>query len=76
MARKARVKNEFGIFHIVQHGGSCRQLFESDIDREKFIAILQRTQQKFNYILHGYCLLDSNGYDLIIDVNGGDCLRL
>jgi len=76
MPRSARIKNEFGIFHIEQHGGLCRKLFENDLDREKFISILEKTKNKFNYILHGYCLLDSNNYDLIIDVNGGDLSKI
>jgi len=76
MARSARIKTEFGIFHIIQHGGSCRTLFESDQDREKFVSILERSKRKFNFILHGYCLLDANDYDLIIDVNGGDLSKI
>jgi hypothetical protein len=76
MARKARIKNEFGIFHIVQHGGNCRTLFQNDLDREKFLSILERSKKKFNFVLHGYCLLDPNTYDLIIDVNGGDLSKI
>lgn len=76
MARKARIKTEFGIFHIVQQGGTCRRLFESNDDREKFLSIIERSRTKFNFILHGYCLLDPNGYDLIIDVNGGDLSKI
>jgi hypothetical protein len=76
MARSARIKTEFGIFHIIQHGGSCRNLFENNQDREKFVSILERTKEKFNFVLHGYCLLDSNRYDLIIDVNGGDLSKI
>ena len=76
MARKARIKTEFGIFHIVQQAGSLRKLFETDKDREKFVSILERSRNKFNYILHGYCLLNPNSYDLIIDVNGGDLSKI
>lgn len=76
MARKARIKNEFGIFHIVQQGGNCRMLFESDDDRKKFLSIVERSKDKFNFILHGYCLLNHNSYDLIIDVNGGDLSKI
>lgn len=76
MPRRARIKTEFGIFHIVQQGGTCRQLFETDQDRIKFITILERSKNKFNFVLHGYCLLNSNRYDLIIDVNGGDLSKI
>jgi hypothetical protein len=76
MARQARVKSEFGIFHIVQHGGSTRKLFESNADRKKFIDILNRSKNKFNFKLHGYCLAETNTYILIIDVNGGDLSKI
>jgi len=76
MPRQARIKTEFGIFHIVQHGGQCRDLFTSNNDREKFISILLKKQENFNFILHGYCLIESNAYDLIIDVNGGDLSKI
>lgn len=76
MARTARVKSEFGIFHITQHGGSCRELFVSNEDRERFISILNRSKSKFDFKLHGYCLINPNSYDLIIDVNGGDLSKI
>jgi len=76
MARQARVKNEFGIFHITQRGGACRNLFQSVEDRNKFISILHKSKTKFNYLLHGFCLLEDNAYDLLIDVNGSDLSKI
>jgi hypothetical protein len=76
MARKARIKYEFGSFHILQFGGDCRKLFIDDKDREKFMDILLSAQGKFNFILHGYCLINDNSYDLILDVNGGDLSKI
>jgi len=76
MARQARVKSAFGTYHIVQKGGKTRNLFESDEDRDKFISILQKSQKKNGFKLHGFCILDENTYDLVIDVNGGDLSKI
>lgn len=76
MARQARIKSEFGTFHIVQFGGGCRTLFTSNDDREKFLSIVHKAQKKFNFILHGYCLLNPDRYDLLIDVNGSDLSKI
>lgn len=72
MARQARDKNNFGTYHIIQKGGKTRKLFESDMDREKFVEIVQKAKTKNGFILHGFCLLDDNGYDLIIETLGTD----
>lgn len=76
MARKARVKSEFGIFHITQQGGNCRNLFTCDDDRLKLIDIINRSKKKFAFILYGFCLISDNSYELIIDVNGGDLSKI
>ncbi len=72
MARQARNKSNFGTYHIIQKGGKTRKLFESDMDREKFVEIVEKAKNKNGFILHGFCLLDDNGYDLIIETLGTD----
>lgn len=76
MARQARIKYDFGIFHIQQTGGGCRKLFISREDRLKFLSIINRNQKKFNFVLHGYCLIEDDSYDIILDVNGGDLSKI
>lgn len=76
MARQARVKDDFGIFYILQTGGDERKLFETDEDRIYFLNILKRAQSKFQFKLYSYCLLCDNEYHLILDVNGGDLSKI
>lgn len=76
MARKARIKDEFGIFHIRQTGGEERNLFEKDEDRLYFIDILKRTQSNFQFRLYAYCVLSPNEYQLVLDVNGSDLSKI
>lgn len=76
MARQARKKDDFGVFHIIQQGGENRKLFESDDDRIHFLRILSKAHAKFQFKLYAYCLIDSNAYHLILDVNGGDLSKV
>ena len=72
MARQARIKDPFGFYSIHQTGGGNRPLFLDDADRERFLAVLRRTQGKFGFRLHAYCVLSPDEYHLVIDVNGTD----
>lgn len=76
MARQARQKDDFGIFHIHQTGGGHRRIFETDVDRIHFLSILAKAHSKFDFKLYAYCLISSDAYHLILDVNGGDLSKI
>lgn len=76
MARQARQKDDFGIFHIHQTGGGHRRIFETDDDRIHFLRILTKSHVNFQFKLYAYCLIDSDSYHLILDVNGGDLSKI
>ena len=76
MARKARQKDDFGIFHIHQTGGGHRRIFESDEDRTHLLNILAKAHTKFSFKLYAYCLISNDDYHLILDVNGGDLSKV
>lgn len=76
MARKARIKDDYGVFYIHQQSTEIRQLFECDADRDKFLQILNKAQIKFHFKLYAYCILSNNEYHLVLDVNGGDLSKI
>ncbi len=76
MARQARIKDPYGTFHITQTSGSKRDLFENDRDREEFLDILRRAQEKYEFNLYAYCLLSDNAYHLVMDLNGADMSKV
>lgn len=76
MARKARVKDPYGTFHITQSGGGQRLLFEKEDDRTQFLEILKRAQIQFQFKLYAYCLLSDNQYHLVMDLNGADMSKV
>ena len=76
MARQARIKDPYGTFHITQAGGTKRDLFEIDDDREHFLEILRRAQEKYQFKLYAYCLLSDNAYHLVMDLDGADMSKV
>ena len=76
MARKARVKDPYGTFHITQSSGPHRKLFETMEERQAFLEILRRCQIKFQFKLYAYCLLSDQDYHLVINPSGGDLSKI
>jgi len=76
MSRKARLKDDYGTFYINQISGGSRHLFECDLDRERFLSILARTQRKYQFKLYAYCFLSNDEIHLVINVNGGDLSKI
>lgn len=76
MARKARAAEVYGLYHIYQSGSSQRALFESHLDRQKFLEILSKARLKFGFKLYAYCIKNPDQYHLIIDTNGTDLSKL
>ncbi len=76
VARKARIKDPYGTFHITQSGGGQKLLFEKEEDRTQFLEILKKAQLQFQFKLYAYCLLSDNQYHLVMDLNGADMSKV
>ena len=76
LARHARIKKNFGVFHIHQTSGEEVALFQNDADRDYFLEILQRAQRKFAFKLYAYCVHSPHEYHLILDPNGSDLSQI
>ncbi len=72
MSREAREKSSFGTYYIKQIGSPDVNLFDNDIEREKFIEILKKAKSKFDFKLYAYCINDNKSYELVIFDNGSD----
>ncbi|MFH1096680.1 MAG: transposase [Candidatus Desantisbacteria bacterium] len=66
MARQLRI--EFGgvFYHITSRGNLRDKIFFEDKDKEKFLEVLERTKERYGYLLHAYILMD-NHYHLLIE---------
>lgn len=74
MARKARKDLKTNVFSISQQADE--KLFMSDDDREALITIIQEAQQKFDFFVYAYCLLDDYQFKLIINTRNQSISRI
>ncbi len=65
MPRKPRVEY-IGFHHIINHGVARDNIFLKDDDFKKFLEILQEAKERYDFILHSFCLMN-NHYHLLIE---------
>ena len=67
MPRHARLKSDNGLYHIILRGINRQTIFEDDIDKEKFLLVLNKYKENSGYKIYAYCLM-SNHVHLLIKV--------
>lgn len=71
MCRGPRIKNSNGIFHIMIRSISEITLFRNCDDKNKFLEIVKKYQNRFLFKVYGFCLMDTHVH-LLINCNGAD----
>lgn len=66
MARQLRIEYEGALYHVTSRGNLRGEVFWDDKDRKRFKTILERTKERYGYLLHGYVFM-SNHYHLLIE---------
>jgi len=66
MARQLRIEFEGAFYHVTSRGNMRGRIFFHDKDRERFLAIMEKTKERYGYLLHAYALMD-NHYHLLIE---------
>lgn len=66
MARQLRIEYEGAFYHVTSRGNQRERIFWDDRDREEFKKILNRTKERYGYLLHAYVLMD-NHYHLVVE---------
>lgn len=75
MPRLARVKAINTTYHIIMRGNEKKDIFLDKKDKTRFIAILIKMKEKYNYRLEAYCLMD-NHVHLLINDNENDISQI
>lgn len=65
MPRKARVKSESGIYHVMLRGINQQVIFEDEEDNQKFLEVLNDCKAVSGYKLFAYCLMGNHIHLLI-----------
>jgi putative transposase len=68
MPRKPRVEAPGAIQHVVARGNAGIRIVTDDEDRRAFVAGLARTAERFGWLVHAYCLMDTHVH-LIVETS-------
>jgi REP element-mobilizing transposase RayT len=66
MARPLRITYPGAFYHVTARGNEQRAVYKSQKDREKFLGYLQTSTERYNAVIHAYCMMD-NHYHLLIE---------
>lgn len=67
MPRIARKYSEIKVYHITIRGIDKQNIFFEDEDKYKFLEIINKTKEKYNYEIYAYCLMDNHVHLVIYD---------
>ncbi len=71
MSRPLRLEFKNALYHITSRGDRRENIYEDDIDREKFLNIFASVIKQFNWVCFSYCLMD-NHYHLLVQTPDGN----
>ncbi len=71
MTRPLRISYPGAIYHIINRGSRRERIFRRRNDRLEFLSKIQSACEKYNAMVHAYCLMD-NHYHLLIETLEGD----
>lgn len=75
MSRKARLKDEGAIYHIMCKSISEVNLFNDEEDNEKYLSLVKKYKTLYKVKIYGYCLMINHTH-LLVDANGADISRV
>ena len=67
MARKLRI-NQSGFYHVLNRGVERREVYIEDEDYQKFLEILNKASELYDFSTYSFCLM-SNHYHLLLKTN-------
>ena len=71
MARPLRITYPGASYHITSRGNERKDVFKSKRDREKFLEYLESASQRYDAVVHAYCLM-GNHYHLLMETPSGN----
>lgn len=75
MCRRARIKCDGGIYHIMARCGSDISLFQTSEDKEKFLKIVKKYKEIFMFKIYAYCIMNTH-YHFLLASNGADISKI
>jgi putative transposase len=74
MPRAARIAPKEYVYHVLTRGNNRTDIFKTDKDREKYIELLGRYKEKYEFMLYHYVLMTNHVHLVIEPLEGGGSL--
>jgi REP element-mobilizing transposase RayT/AraC-like DNA-binding protein len=71
MARPLRIEYPGALYHVTSRGNARQKIFRNDRDRYYFLDLLRNIIERYAWICHAFCLMDTH-YHLIIETPNGN----
>jgi len=66
MARPLRLEFAGALYHVTSRGDRQEKIYLGDDDREAYLDILEKVCERYNWVVHAYCLMD-NHYHILVE---------
>ncbi|MCK4485415.1 MAG: transposase [Desulfobacterales bacterium] len=75
MARPLRIAYPEAFYHITSRGNERKEIFKSQMDREKFLSYLESATEKYGALIHVFCLM-TNHYHILMETPSGNLSQI
>ena len=75
MARPLRIEYEGAFYHVTSRGNEKKEIFKNRRDREQFLSYLQSAVERYDAVIHAYCLM-TNHYHLLLETPRGNLSQI
>jgi len=75
MPRPIRIEYEDAYYHVMNRGSGRQAIFHSDVYYQAFMETLSEARERFQLVIHSYCLM-GNHYHLLLQTPLGNLGRI
>jgi len=75
MARPIRIEYPGALYHVTARGNEGKEIFKCTQDRQTFLSCLESTIQRYQAVIHVYCLMN-NHYHLLLETPAGNLSQI
>jgi REP element-mobilizing transposase RayT/predicted DNA-binding protein YlxM (UPF0122 family) len=75
MGRALRIEYPGAHYHVTSRGNERKDVFKSQKDREQFLSYLESAVNRYEAVIHAYCLM-SNHYHLLLETPSGNLSKI
>ena len=75
MARPLRIEFPGAFYHVMARGNEKQSIYRDCRDRDKFLKYLETAKERYQAVIHCYCLMD-NHYHLLLETPAGNLSQI